>query len=343
AATRCRSRVAAKPLARPGGPDGDGAAARLAAALAASSAATSPVARPGPERRTLTRRILAAGPDAVNANRQPAAAAGGGTSGSATNISSKSIWVSPMSLVACRPLRGARNGSCPGRKAVLSRTSPTRRRLGGAALAAALLGGTAFAAVSAQAEPASIAAKRAELGQIQSEVAAIDNQLELAAEAYNGARYNLIRINGRIEENRRGLQGASNPPRAPRPQPPPPRPRHQPPPPGALDGRGHPVEPEHLPGARRHPRPRPRARGGRQPRHRAPHLQGGGRRDEEAAPRRPAAGEGGGRPAGARGGRRRGAPRPAPRRHAERAGRPRAHARRRAGTSGTAAPARPPP
>ncbi|HJZ61267.1 MAG TPA: NlpC/P60 family protein [Miltoncostaeaceae bacterium] len=64
--------------------------------------------------------------------------------------------------------------------------------------------------MSAQAEPASIAAKRAELGQIQSEVAAIDNQLELAAEAYNGARYNLIRINGRIEENRRVLKRTIN-------------------------------------------------------------------------------------------------------------------------------------
>jgi len=37
-------------------------------------------------------------------------------------------------------------------------------------------------------------------------VAAIDGQLELAAEAYNGARYQLIQINGRIEENRRILK-----------------------------------------------------------------------------------------------------------------------------------------
>jgi cell wall-associated NlpC family hydrolase len=66
-------------------------------------------------------------------------------------------------------------------------------------LAAALL---AFGAGLATSEPAAIQEKRAEVQQIQSELAAIDAQVGQAAEAYNGARYELGQVEQRIEQNR---------------------------------------------------------------------------------------------------------------------------------------------
>jgi cell wall-associated NlpC family hydrolase len=50
-------------------------------------------------------------------------------------------------------------------------------------------------------EPAAIEAKRAQVAQIQSDLDAINTQVEAAAEAYNGARYELGQVNARIDEN----------------------------------------------------------------------------------------------------------------------------------------------
>ncbi|MGD9570291.1 MAG: NlpC/P60 family protein [Thermoleophilia bacterium] len=70
--------------------------------------------------------------------------------------------------------------------------------LGLAALAATAL---AFGAGIATTEPAAIEAQRAEVAQIQSELDSINVQVEVAAEAYNGARYELGQVNARIDEN----------------------------------------------------------------------------------------------------------------------------------------------
>jgi cell wall-associated NlpC family hydrolase len=59
----------------------------------------------------------------------------------------------------------------------------------------------AFGASVATTEPAAIEAKRAELSAIQADLHAINTQVEIAAEAYNGARYELSQVTGRIEEN----------------------------------------------------------------------------------------------------------------------------------------------
>ena len=59
----------------------------------------------------------------------------------------------------------------------------------------------AFGASVATTEPAAIEAKRAEVAQIQSDLDAINTQVEMAAEAYNGARYQLGQVTARIEEN----------------------------------------------------------------------------------------------------------------------------------------------
>lgn len=65
-------------------------------------------------------------------------------------------------------------------------------------LVAALL---AFGASTATPEPAAIEAKRAELAQIQGQLNAFNTQVEVAAEAYNGARYKLGLVTTRIGEN----------------------------------------------------------------------------------------------------------------------------------------------
>lgn len=83
---------------------------------------------------------------------------------------------------------------------------PARRRLAHTAL------GLAFVAIvpaAATSQPSSIADKRAEVARIQSEVAAIDVQVAQAAEAYNGARFELTQIQGRIRQNGRVLKGTA--------------------------------------------------------------------------------------------------------------------------------------
>lgn len=66
-------------------------------------------------------------------------------------------------------------------------------------LAAAAL---AFAAGPARSEPAAIVEKRAEVARIQAQLDSYGMQVELAAEAYNGARWELGQANDRIAENR---------------------------------------------------------------------------------------------------------------------------------------------
>lgn len=73
--------------------------------------------------------------------------------------------------------------------------------LGFAGLAIAAL--LAFGAGIATTEPAAIEAKRAELTRIQGELDGINTQVEAAAEAYNGARYQLGQVTDRIDENTR--------------------------------------------------------------------------------------------------------------------------------------------
>lgn len=59
----------------------------------------------------------------------------------------------------------------------------------------------AFGAAVATTEPAAIEAKRAELAKVQSQLDAFNTQVEQAAEAYNGARYELGKVRARIDEN----------------------------------------------------------------------------------------------------------------------------------------------
>lgn len=62
---------------------------------------------------------------------------------------------------------------------------------------------------SAWAAPSSIAAKKAQVAQIERDLAAIDGQVGHAAEAYNGARWRLQVVQGRIVENRKNLARAA--------------------------------------------------------------------------------------------------------------------------------------
>lgn len=73
--------------------------------------------------------------------------------------------------------------------------------LGSAVIVAAAL--LAFGAGIATTEPAAIEAKRTEVSRIQAELDGINAQVEQAAEAYNGARYELGQVNERIDENTR--------------------------------------------------------------------------------------------------------------------------------------------
>jgi len=93
------------------------------------------------------------------------------------------------------------------RKAILLRLPINRLRLGSASLlgliAAAVVGtGLASAAPS-------VSELRARVAQIQAEVAAIDDQVETAAEAYNGAVFRLGEITTRITQNRIVLRKAN--------------------------------------------------------------------------------------------------------------------------------------
>jgi len=77
-----------------------------------------------------------------------------------------------------------------------------------------LLTGSAVAALSLGAGGSSqgaptITELRSEVARIQAEVASIDDQVGLAAEAYNGAVYNLGQVNTRITENRAALKRAT--------------------------------------------------------------------------------------------------------------------------------------
>jgi cell wall-associated NlpC family hydrolase len=54
-------------------------------------------------------------------------------------------------------------------------------------------------------EPATVEAKRAEVARIQQELASIDAQVGAAAEAYNGAVYELDQVKTRIVENRKAI------------------------------------------------------------------------------------------------------------------------------------------
>jgi len=100
----------------------------------------------------------------------------------------------------------ARPASAPstGRTVPLTlRRLPTVLGLAVLATGAILLFGPGVAAP----EPAAIQQKRAQVERIQSELAAIDAEVERAAEAYNGARYRLGLIKVRIERNTRQIQG----------------------------------------------------------------------------------------------------------------------------------------
>jgi peptidoglycan DL-endopeptidase CwlO len=80
---------------------------------------------------------------------------------------------------------------------------PTILGLAVLATAAVLLLGTGVAAP----EPAAIQQKRAQVERIRAELAAIDAEVERAAEAYNGARYQLGLVKVRIERNKRQIRG----------------------------------------------------------------------------------------------------------------------------------------
>jgi cell wall-associated NlpC family hydrolase len=88
---------------------------------------------------------------------------------------------------------------CPG--ATLSPTPrlPARRiALSGLA---AIVCATAIGVPTAGGEPAQIEQRRAQVAALQSELDAINTRVADAAEAYNGARYRLSQIQGRIESN----------------------------------------------------------------------------------------------------------------------------------------------
>jgi cell wall-associated NlpC family hydrolase len=63
----------------------------------------------------------------------------------------------------------------------------------------------ALGAGIANTEPAAVEAKRAEVARIQQELASIDAQVGAAAEAYNGAVYELGQVQERIVENRKSI------------------------------------------------------------------------------------------------------------------------------------------
>lgn len=69
--------------------------------------------------------------------------------------------------------------------------------------AAAAVAALAFGAGTATPEPAAIDAKRAEVARIQQQLDSFGMQVEVAAEAYNGARWELGEVNERIADNRR--------------------------------------------------------------------------------------------------------------------------------------------
>ncbi|MCU0309236.1 MAG: NlpC/P60 family protein [Thermoleophilia bacterium] len=59
------------------------------------------------------------------------------------------------------------------------------------------------------ADPAAIREKRAQIAQIEDQLAALDSKVGLAAEAFNGARYRLGLVKQRMRQNRSTLAGAN--------------------------------------------------------------------------------------------------------------------------------------
>jgi cell wall-associated NlpC family hydrolase len=83
-------------------------------------------------------------------------------------------------------------------------------RPGGRAAAIAALGLAAGAVIAisvlpASGEPAAISSKRAEVAALESQVSQLDSQLEMATEAYNGARYRLGEVRASITVNVKAL------------------------------------------------------------------------------------------------------------------------------------------
>ncbi len=73
------------------------------------------------------------------------------------------------------------------------------------ALAIFTLALVGFGSSIATSEPASISQKRAQVQRIQAELDGIDQQVEAAAEEYNGAQYQLGKVKERIGENRQQI------------------------------------------------------------------------------------------------------------------------------------------
>jgi peptidoglycan DL-endopeptidase CwlO len=111
-------------------------------------------------------------------------------------------------VLTCRPLHWAVPGPPSPVNAQETRFLRPRRYLlvtGLCALAAGIL--LAFGVGIATPEPAAIQAKRAQVAAIQAELAAIDAEVGRAAEAYNGARYELGQVKARIAANKRQIAG----------------------------------------------------------------------------------------------------------------------------------------
>lgn len=76
----------------------------------------------------------------------------------------------------------------------------TRRRAAIALIAAGIAGGVAVPAF-VTAQPGSVSSQQAEVERLQAQLDAADHEAEIAAEAYNGARYELQQAQDRIRQN----------------------------------------------------------------------------------------------------------------------------------------------
>ncbi len=83
----------------------------------------------------------------------------------------------------------------------------SRRGRAGALVALSLTAGAfaAYFALPASGDPAAIASKQAEVAALESQVNQLDSQLEIATEAYNGARYHLGEVRTSIKVNQAAL------------------------------------------------------------------------------------------------------------------------------------------
>ena len=91
----------------------------------------------------------------------------------------------------------------PAQEISLLRLPHVTRSIG--ALAIFTLALVGFGSSIATSEPASISQKRAQVQRIQAELDGIDQQVEAAAEEYNGAQYQLGKVKERIGENRQQI------------------------------------------------------------------------------------------------------------------------------------------